>query len=191
MNAKPFASELRAVVKNLKEKNGIESIKCDNLIAYLDEIINSSGSEIGEVDKEKYRAELQVWVERDKAQHVSNLEMFKSIILIGQNALKSAFLMNGGATVALLAFISKLSDQCQNKIPIFAQSLMSFVLGVLFITLASGITYLAQSCYAIPEREKIGHTLNNIVILFGLVSYGFFIWGAIVAYGGFMVFQCC
>ena len=60
--------------------------------------------------------EMQKW----KAQHKNQLaqynaeraaelsfdiEMFKSVIIAGQAALKSAILINGGATVALLAFI--------------------------------------------------------------------------------------
>ncbi len=188
MSTKSFAAEMKSTIVELKQKNGIESIKCDNLIAYLDDIINSPDVEISDVDKEKYRAELQLWVERDKAQQASNLEMFRSVILVGQNALKSAFLMNGGATIALLAFLGKLSDQHQDKISVFANSLMIFVFGVFFIVLASGVTYISQWCYANPKYEKAGHVFNIVVILCGLASYGFFIWGSIVAYKAFLAF---
>jgi len=189
MNVKEFAIQLKEAIRSIKEKHGVDAIKCDNLLSYLDQIINSPGTDIDQTRLEQYKAELQLWVEQNKVQHAWDLEMFRSVILAGQNALKTAFLMNGGATVALLAFIGKLSDQHQDKIAIFANSLLIFVTGVLLIVMASGGTYLSQWFYAKPKCEKVGVVLNIFVVLLGLASYGFFIWGTIVAYKAFIGFD--
>ena len=189
MSTKTFATELRKTISSLKEKQGVTDIKCDNLIAYLDNvIISSEGEEPGKM--ERYNAELQLWVNRDQAEHASHLEMFRSVILAGQNALKTAFLMNGGATVAILAFLGKLSDHRQEKIADFASALVFFVIGVLAITMASGGTYLSQWFYAGSEswKKKTGFWLNILVIIFGLASYGLFIVGTIIAYKAFIGF---
>ena len=99
-------------------------IRCDNLIAYLDEVINSPDEEVSQVRLEEYKTELQVWVEQNKSRDLYNVEMLRSVLAAGQNALRSAFLMNSGATVALLAFLGKLSEDHQGKIPAFANSML-------------------------------------------------------------------
>jgi len=190
MTTKSFATELRDVVRSIKDEQGISEIKCDNLITYLEEVINSPGEEITPTLMEKYKAELQVWIKQNEAIQAQNIEMFRSVILAGQNALKAAFLMNGGATVALLAFLGKLSDQHQDKIPVFSSALVIFVTGVLAITIASGSTYLSQWFYAHPEpwKRKTGHLLNILTIVLNLGSYGLFVWGTLSARNAFLGF---
>ena len=188
MNTKEFAIELKETIKSIKEEQGVEAIKCDNLLGYLDQVIKSPETQLDQAKMEQYKAQLQVCVEQNKNQHAWDIEMFRSVILAGQNALKTAFLMNGGATIALLAFLGKLSDQHQEKIAIFANGLLIFVIGVLIIVVASGATYLSQWFYAKSKCEKVGYTLNMFVVLLGLASYGFFIWGAIVTYKAFVGF---
>ncbi len=190
MTTKSFATELRDVIRSIRDEQGVSEIKSDNLIAYLEEIINSPEEEITPAQMEKYKAELQVWIKQNETVQAEKIEMFRSVILSGQNALKTAFLMNGGATVALLAFLGKLSDQHQGKIAVFASALVVFVIGVLAITVASGLTYLSQWFYAHSEpwKRKIGHVLNFLTIALGLASYGFSIWGTVRAYKAFVGF---
>jgi hypothetical protein len=190
MTTKSFATELKDLVRSIRDEQGISEIKSDNLISYLEEIINSPEEEIPPAQMEKYKAELQVWVKRNEAVQAQNIEMFRSVILAGQNALKTAFLMNGGATVALLAFLGKLSDRHQDKIAVFSSALVIFVSGVLAITIASGATYLSQWFYAHSEpwKRKTGHILNILAIVLNLASYGCFIWGTVRAYRAFLGF---
>lgn len=189
MSVKDFASQLRKTIVELKN-NGTSSINCDNLIAYLEEVENSPSPVVTEAELEHYKAQLQVWVESEKRNHASDLEMFRSVIQSGQNAIRSSFLLNGGASVALLAFIGKLTEEQQSKIPEFADSLTIFVIGVLAIALTSGFTYLSQWFYAEDEawKQKTGFVLNIFSILLGLSSYGFFIWGMCRAYTSFVSF---
>ncbi len=190
MTTKSFATELRDVIRSIRDEQGVSVIKSGNLIAYLEEIINSPEEEITPAQMEKYKAELQVWIKQNEAVQAAEIEKFRSVILAGQNALKTAFLMNGGATVALLAFLGKLSDKHQDKIAVFASALVVFVIGVLAITVASGLTYLSQWFYAHSEpwKRKTGHVLNFLTIALGWASYGFFIWGTVRAYKAFVGF---
>lgn len=189
MSIREFASDLKNEIQKLVD-DGITEIKSENLVAYLDQVIESPEDGSNILALEKYRADLQVWVEHHKRVHASDLEMFKSVISSGQNALRTAFLMNGGATVALLAFLGKLSDAHQTKIPIFSDSLVMFVIGVLAVTMSSGATYLSQWFYHTSEtwKQKTGLGLNILAIVLGLSSYGFFIWGALRAYKAFIGF---
>jgi hypothetical protein len=189
MSVKEFATGLKQTIVKMKSE-GVDELKTDNLIAYLTEVIESPNAEIAQVELERYRADLQLWVEQNKGIQASQMEMFKSVISSGQNALRTSFLMNGGATVALLAFLGKLSDHHQDKIPEFSSSLIIYVIGVLAITMASGSTYLSQWLYASQKQwQKItGFWLNMLAIVLGLASYGLFIWGTVRAYDAFINF---
>ena len=190
MTTKSFATELRDLLRSVKDKHGVVQIKSDDLIAYLEEVINSPYEEITPEQMEEYKAELQVWIKQNETVETGKIEMFRSVILAGQNALKTAFLMNGGATVVLIAFLGKLSDQHQDKIADFASALVLFVFGVLAITVSSGITYLTQWFYADlePWTIKTGHVLNFLSIGLCLASYGLFIWGTFRTYNAFLGF---
>ncbi len=189
MSAKEFAAQLKTIIEDIKAK-GTAAIYCDNLIAYLDEVIKSPSPVVSPAELERFKANLQVWVEQNKAAHESNLEMFRSVIQSGQNAIRSSFLLNGGAAVAMLAFIGKLTEAQAEKIPVFASSLTIFVIGVLAITIASGFTYLSQWFYAGDAKWKVttGFWFNVLAIVLGLSSYGVFIWGMCDAYTAFIKF---
>ena len=130
MSVKAFAAQLKETIEDVRA-SGTAAIYCDNLITYQEEVINSPSAVVTEAELEKYKAELQVWIEQSKGSHLSKLEMFRSVIQAGQNAIRSSFLLNGGATVAMLAFIGKLTDSQQDKIPQFAQSLTRKTVSVL------------------------------------------------------------
>ncbi len=185
MERDEFVKEL----KKLIDDQNISSSRKEELRNYLNALLDSSiSTPLAQQELAKYEAELQGWIEYNKACNNNTLENFRAVILMGQNALKSAFLMNGGATVALLAFLGKLSDHQSGMIPKFASSLMIFVAGVFFTVLASGGTYLSQYKYA-DEKEKSGNILRLIVIILNMISYGCFIGGSCVAYRAFMNFS--
>ena len=191
MDAKDFAQELRDIVDDLKTK-GVESIRSENLIKYLDEALRdlNTSARPSEATIERYKAELQKWVEEHKYIHAQGVEMFRSVIQAGQNALRTAFLMNGGASIALLAFIGHLSSVAPTKVSTLAPSLTVFVGGVLVAALASGVTYLSQWCYAGDPswQKKTGFALNIAAILIGLGAYGVFAFGVWRAYHVFASF---
>lgn len=178
MSVKLFAAQMKATIEDIKTK-GTAAINCDNLIAYLDEVQSGPDSEPSPIQIEQYKADLQNWIETNKKNHDGQLEMFRSVINSGQAAIKSSFLLNGGAAVAMLAFIGHLAQFKPDKVSAFSSCLLPFAYGVLAIAVTSGLTYLTQWFYA-SERswsEKVGFVLNLLCILLGILSYVFFAWG--------------
>lgn len=84
---------------------GIESLNA--MVSDLQDKASRSpeGVSAGDAAMEAYRAELTALVNSSQQEHESNLEMLRATIATGQSALKSALLINGGAAVAVLAFI--------------------------------------------------------------------------------------
>jgi hypothetical protein len=192
MNAKQFAAQMKATIENVKAQ-GTAAIYCDNIIAYLDSVINSPEPEPTQVDIERYKAELQNTIEATKHHLQSSLEMFRSVIGAGQSAIKSSFLLNGGAAVALLAFIAHLAQFGAAKVPTFAACLLPFAFGALAIVVTSGLTYLSQWFYAGAVAgawgKKVGFGLNIMCIVLGIASYGLFAWGLFATYATFIEYR--
>lgn len=180
---------MQTLIEDIKAK-GTASIDCDNLIAYLQQVQNSPEPELSPMELEHYKANLQNWVETNKLNHEGQLEMFRSVITSGQSAIKSSFLLNGGAAVALLAFIGHLAQVKPALVPAFAECLMPFCYGVLAVAVTSGCTYLTQWFYASPKScaKKFGFALNILCILLGLSAYGFFLWGLFCSYRFFVAY---
>lgn len=114
--------------------------------------------------------------------------MFRSVIVAGQSAIKSSFILNGGASVALLAFIGHLAQFDAAKVPMFAACLLYFAFGALAAVVTSGLTYLSQWFYAGAKTwaTKVGFGLNIACIILGIASYGLFAWGLFATYGEFI-----
>lgn len=189
MSVKQFAAQMKATIEEIKS-NGTAAIYCDNIIAYLDEVQKSPEPVPTPLDIEKYKADLQNWIAATKYQHESEVEMFRSVIIAGQNAIKSSFLLNGGASLALLAFIGHLAQFQPDKVSVFAACLLLFAFGVLAIAVTSGLTYLSQWFYATPRdwARKVGFALNILCILLGFGSYGLFAWGLFATYFAFKAY---
>ncbi len=186
MSVKGFARNLRIEIEAIRDQ-GTAAIYTDNLINYLKNIEESPEPTTTPEGLEEYKAHLQNWVESNRHQHESNMEMFRSVISSGQNALKSAFLLNGGAAVALLAFVGHLAEFKPALVSKFASGLLPFVLGVLVITLTSGLTYLSQWLYSSPKSsvERMGKFCNILAIILGFCSSILFSWGVYEAYLAF------
>jgi hypothetical protein len=115
-----LAVELKETIEKL-QKNGETHIECSKLINFLQHASENPPQEVSPDHLERLKAQLQILVEAHKSSHASDLEMFKSVIQSGQNAIKTSFLMNGGASVAILAFIGKLTESNKANIPVFAK----------------------------------------------------------------------
>ena len=189
MNAKDHADQLLQILKQAKAA-GTESIPTDALIAYIEKTAEGADGPA---------AAFAASMEHYKATQAHNLEMMRATNTAGQSALRTSFLMNGGASVAILTFVGHLATSTPDKVPLLAPSLEIFVSGVLFAAFASGATYLAQLSYArwsyaqwshAGKRwaKTIGCVLNTMAIVFGFVSYVFFAWGACKAYSVFATY---
>jgi hypothetical protein len=146
-------------------------------------------------------------IEQARLQHASNLawygaqaasarELFKSVIATAKLTIKSLILINGGAAVALLAFIGHLAtaNTAKNSSPAinaFAAPLTWFVIGVWTAALFGGFVAVAQKLYAqeIYAKEESKRTLkcwaNGFVvvsIILGVCSLSAFAVGSLCAY---------
>lgn len=199
MSVKNFAKEMRESIEEIKG-NGTAALYCDNIIEYLQTVENAPEPVPTEVDMENYKARLQSAENTRKLQHDSNLEMFRSVITAGQNAMRTSLLLNGGAAVALLAFIGHLATcsstgTCAGLKPVIhglSISLSMFALGALCATVLAGLTYLSQWFYAAGDagnwQNKTGFVLNIGCILLGISSYGIFsyaVFHAVKIFGAF------
>lgn len=153
------------------------------LVAGLRKIVDASTAQIAAEEQKRMQSSFANWLETNKQRHEWQLEGFRSAIQAGQSALKSCVLINGGAAVALLAFVGHLVEQKEPAISVrsLAIAMSVFVGGVFAGGLASGVTYLSQWFFA-DDRETTGFRLNIAAILAGLASLACFSWGGYLAY---------
>ncbi|QAZ47544.1 hypothetical protein [Mesorhizobium sp. Pch-S] len=187
MGIREFAGRLKSEIETL-QANGLEAVTTENLINYLARVEQSPEPNPSPAELERYKAELTQHVENIKLAHATDLEMFRSVITLGQNAIRSMTTINGGASVALLAFLGHLASIRSSSIPTFAGCLAPFVFGTLLAGLVSGGTYLSQWLYGYdtPATKMAGLVANVVVILLGLASFAAFGVGAWWTYDAFV-----
>ncbi len=137
---------------------------------------------------EHYKAQNAANLAQYEAERSRSLESFRSVILTGQAALKSAILINGGASVALLAFLGHIWNT-EPPAPVVAgltQSLLFFLIGVLLSAMAAGTTYLTQAFYD-GGWDKTGMGINFINILLVVSAYYLYLKGGLAAYSTFVL----
>ncbi|WP_322521131.1 hypothetical protein SR882_10175 [Guyparkeria halophila] len=191
MKSSEVVEIFKGAIESTKQ-NGIDKVSIEDLEAYtarLEEAVNESpeGVHAGEANMEKYRADLNAWITARQHQYEYNLEMLRSVITVGQSALKSALLINGGAAVAVLAFIGRLfsSESASLSMGGLSLALLQFVWGVLGAAIAAGATYFSQAGYGgeFGSWSRGVGVGGHIVAVLGVFSaYGCFGVGAWQAY---------
>lgn len=151
-------------LENLKN-NEQEEVNINSLLDY----INSLKEKQPNHDKNDFL------IEKLKHESNSSIEMFKSVIQSGQNAMKTALFINAGAAISMLTLISNLIAK-DEKVYVSSLStpLLIFVLGVLMAACAYGTTYFTQSFYS-DKNVKYGNISNNVSIgltIMSLASFG-------------------
>ena len=138
--------------------------------------------------------------ETRKLQHESNLayyraqrehaiEMLRGVVESGKIALTTSILVNGGATVALLAFLGNVLARCASG-PVAIQAplvmaIMFFAAGVLSAAVATGSTYVTNYCYTESWRRlAIGFHILTVALVVG--AYVAFLGGMVSAYHAFI-----
>lgn len=137
---------------------------------------------------EKYATDSLVLREsRHKAELEGNLEVLRSVFIYGQSALKTTILINGGAAIAVMAFLARyvsVENQIANM-QLFLSALFIFGMGVLFGSLTIGFTYLTQFFFS-QSRDKLGTTFQVVSIILGissLITFGVGIWFSYQGFG--------
>jgi hypothetical protein len=189
MNGKELAGQMKEMIKELKSEGAI-SINCEDLIGYLDEVEHLPNAELSTADIERYKAELQNWVESGKQAHDERKEMFKSIIAYGQGAIKSLFLLNAGAVVVMLTFVTHLAKS-DLKVTEFVNSIWWFAIGVFAAALVAVLAYVCQLLYNWQNTWpfKIGIAFHILCFLAATASLWFFWEGLTSTFRAFEAFS--
>jgi hypothetical protein len=113
---------------------------------------------------------------------------FDVVVSSAESALKSAFLVNGGGAVALLAFFGQASRQSLAATSWLSSALLALVVGTALASLATGLSFLAQYGYMMGKRRSTfgrharSITAANIVLV--LLSHLCFVIAGWLAYKG-------
>jgi hypothetical protein len=136
----------------------------------------------------EYEHQMEVWRINSPIEAQRNIEMFKATLETGQTAIKSLTIINGGAAIALLAFVGNaLNKDKPIDISGFHCPLTIFVAGVGLAALASASRYFSQDAY--NYKSRLGTTFKVIAILAGLFSLVAFAYGAIETSSAFQSIQ--
>jgi len=186
MNVRTLIRDMEAAIKSIEEAGKTE-IQLKNFKAYLEEI-----KDVVEELEEKDALQTQRDLAYYNAKNTSRIEYYKArtkrvsdgfyaVITIGQGALKSGALINGGACVALLAFIGNILTKDASMISGLSTALIMFGCGVFFAAASSGTTYLAQVSYE-KKKMKIARRIHNLTIIIVILSYLSFLVGGLKSY---------
>lgn len=114
------------------------------------------------------------------------LEIARAFVAYSILALKSIILINGGAAVALLAFMGNI--WVKNTAPavtsLLTKSIACFACGVLTGAFSAATTYLTQWLYSTSWNRfgKVVHIFTYIIIILSFVLFGMGIYKASVAF---------
>jgi hypothetical protein len=165
----------------LFKQEGHDTLEVENMLNYL-RSVRDKGAERG-LSLEKYRQDGK-----------SQIEMFRSVITVGYNALKAIFLLNGTASISLLAFIGNIwaKSPSPTSARVLAFPLLLFSLGAFSSVLATCSTWCSQDRYAMGAREGIpklicdGHRFKKYAIAAGAISLSLFLWGILSSIHAFL-----
>lgn len=180
MDTKETIATIRAALNEV-QKNGQELVSVPALLEYLSKL-EAHAPEGVELRKLQHESNLAQY----RAERESDLEMFRSVIESGKTALNSCILINGGATVALLAYLgSFLSQNPEAMAPnALVLGLIDFAVAVLLAGVATGLRYLSQSTFS-RGYEKTGwsFTAASAALVFAAYAlFGIGVWNAYVAF---------
>lgn len=180
MDANQTIASIRQALNDVQQ-NGQDFVSTEAMLEFIARL-ELNASDASEVTKLQHASNLA----QHRAIHESNLEMFKSVLEAGRTALTSCILVNGGAAVALLAYIGNLLSKNPDAVApaSIVAGLICFSTAVLFGALATGVRYLSQACFA-KRWLKSGNGFNILSILLVLGAYILFACGIVGAYRAF------
>jgi hypothetical protein len=180
MTAESLVTQLRDEIAQSRA-GGHDVIALESLDAHLVQLLAWEARDEGFQNRAHASA-----LEAYRAGHQSNVEMFKSVITYGTEALKAAMIINGAAAAAVLAFLGAASGTA-----VHGQARLSsidgmtmFAYGVLTATLGFGFAYLTQRLYltAADSRggaARAGHISGAMCIGLFVVAMALFGAGAL------------
>lgn len=178
MESKKSIETLRESIVELKE-SGQKEVQIEALLELIDTIQSTT--------TKSHESSLQRDLAIEKLKHVSSsqIEHFKTVIQSGQNAMKTALLINAGAAVSILTFLTKvMTDKNIALAHTLSNALLLFVIGVLCAALSTGTTYFTQNAYSKLSSAKWGNIFNIVSIGLVFISYISFAFASYITYLG-------
>ncbi|EMP5832775.1 MULTISPECIES: hypothetical protein [Klebsiella] len=190
MNSSELLELIKKDVSDVKQ-NGSETIPVDNLLHYLSEIDVTEQPEANALTLEGIKHQNSTQLEMLKIENNFQIESFKAAISIGANACRTFLIMNGGAAIALLAFLGNIwnKNSSTEAASAIATALFLFCGGVVLAGLCSGLSYFSQCFFSSSYggRKKVHLWLGQIINALACICGGGSIF--IFAYGSFSAYQ--
>lgn len=178
-----FIDMIKAEVETLQAQ-GHQAVVISGLLSYLESLkkLEKEPNALDALGVEKFRALNQANLSGIEKMHESRLEMFRSLILSGQAAMKATLLINGGAAVSLLAFVGHMIASAKpTVVPRLAFPLTCFVAAVLCGAISFGLTYVTLSSIGVNKIPRSNKS-NAFAIAFVIASYALFGLGSYFSY---------
>jgi hypothetical protein len=187
MRTDELISELNNQIQDAKSR-GLSQVSLKSLEALVSELQQLHESGAGRADLgdefvlEQYKAGLAFNLAQNQSQIDLAFERMRTTNVAGDAAIRTLVLINGGAAIALLAFLGHVVAQTGGTFSgeMLAQSMALFVGGVAMAGLAAGLKFLTMLLSS--WNEKVATRINVATILVGAASLSFFIVGGCVAY---------
>lgn len=190
MNSSELLELIKKDVSDVKQ-NGSETIPVDNLLHYLSEIDVTEQPEANALTLEGIKHQNSTQLEMLKIENNFQIESFKAAISIGANACRTFLIMNGGAAIALLAFLGNIwnKNSSTEAASAIATALFLFCGGVVLAGLCSVLSYFSQCFFSSSYggRKKVHLWLGQIINALACICGGGSIF--IFAYGSFSAYQ--
>lgn len=191
MRAQEVIDVIKKAVEDVKAQDQ-QVVSADALLKYLD-ALKADASISVEANQRKFESDLALFhAEHERnlahysAQQALNVEMLRSVITYGQEALKAAILINGGAAAAVLAFIGNIWTKgiVVTAVGSITCSLVLFAFGVLAATVGTAGSYFSQYFYT-ENAQKTAVCFHILTVVVVVASYVLFGLGAYEAYTAF------
>lgn len=164
-------------IKSVKEKNQ-EVIHIDALIKYLEDRKNNPIEPDAELRLKLMEFEHEINISNYKSRVNIAIKMLDMVANFAQMAIKSALIINGGAAIAILAFLGNVwkNNMDVSSVDSFIMALEYFSWGVLAGAICAGLSYIVQYLYT-NEYNKFGIGIHVAAIFSICVAYVFFLLG--------------
>ena len=137
----------------------------------------------------------KAWERRDAAMVEHWLETYRSVLSMSVAALRVIVLINGGAIIAILAYLGDVAGQQGAEAALskaLVESLLWFVLGVALAAATTGMAYLVQNClfgFLSNKKKMLGRVtavLSWLAIFTWIGSTACFVGGALLCRSAFL-----
>lgn len=128
---------------------------------------------------------LEKWLKEQEHYLAWHLENVRSIISMGQSAVRVTATANAGAAVALLAFLGNaLAKNADVVAEHFSPPLLTFAIGVVIAALVGGSSYVTQLFYGVedPKKQKLAIRLHWLTVVLWFATTGAFAAGCVETY---------